>query len=78
MGTAATQGGAGVATGLGVEEVARGVPELTEPVVRGFPLTTSDILFSKGTSELVMLFAAPGKGGKELASMVKLSAAAGG
>jgi hypothetical protein len=60
-----------------VEDDARVTPELPRPDIRGTPRTMSDILFSCEISELVILLNAPGNGGKELASMVKLSAAVG-
>lgn len=70
-----------MATGLGVDEefalTGKGAPD-PRGGTRLIPLTMSEciILFSGAISDDGAL-AAPGSGGKELASMVKLSAATG-
>lgn len=77
-----TEFGAGVATGLGVVELAltedaTELLALVPPGILGRPRTTSASLLSNNLSSDAMLLAAPGKGGKELASIVKLSATGG-
>jgi hypothetical protein len=80
--TTMTEFGAGVATGLGVVELAltedaTELLPLVPPGILGRPRTTSASLLSNNRSSEAMLLAAPGRGGKELASIVKLSATGG-